>query len=128
MRTLPCPLTPYPFPGSVSNSTKHEPRRGEEEEQQPIKLDKFIRLAWYKAAESGLVRLGRVEAISLCMQHDECVQNLRAFRSYHLGAATKYLVRTTKGTGTSTYRDLLKEMIVNTSEAMIGGGDGQSSR
>ena len=47
---------------------------------------------------------------------------------YHLGAATKCLVRTTKGTGTSTYRDLLKEMIVNTSEAMIGGGDGQSSQ
>jgi len=61
-------------------------------------------------------------------QYDECVQNLRAFRSYHLGAATKYLVRTTKGTGTSTFRDLLKEMIVNTNEAMIGGGDGESSR
>ena len=59
--------------------------------------------------------------------YDECVLNLRAFRSYHLGAATKYLVRTTKGTGTSTFRDLLREMIVNTNDAVIGGGGGHGS-
>ena len=36
---------------------------------------------------------------------------------FHLGVATKYLVRTKYGTGTSTFRDMLKEALDHTSAA-----------
>lgn len=54
---------------------------------------------------------------NLVASHSACVENLRRFRAFHLGVATRYLVRTDRGTGTSTFRDLLKECLHNTVSA-----------
>ena len=40
-----------------------------------------------------------------------------ALRRFHLGVATRYLSSTTTGTGSSTFRTLLKECIDGTDEA-----------
>lgn len=54
--------------------------------------------------------------------YNECVQQLVKFRGFHLTVATKYLGgKTEKGTGTSTFRDLLQETIDNTVKAQVGG-------
>lgn len=47
----------------------------------------------------------------LVFSYNECVQAVADFRSLHLGIAVKYLVRTEKGTGSSTFRDMLNEMV-----------------
>ena len=49
--------------------------------------------------------------------YDGCVEALKAVRMFHLGVATKYLVRTKYGTGTSTFRDMLKEALDHTATA-----------
>jgi hypothetical protein len=46
--------------------------------------------------------------------YGKCVAALASFRAYHLSVATKYLVRTQVGTGTSTFRDMLSEAIDGT--------------
>ena len=43
-----------------------------------------------------------------------CLESYESFRKYHLGIATRYLSSTTKGTGNSTFRSLLKEFKMNT--------------
>jgi len=49
--------------------------------------------------------------------YQACITQLQELRKYHLGVATKYLVRTKYGTGTSTFRTLLKETLDHTSRA-----------
>ena len=44
---------------------------------------------------------------------------LAAFRSFHLGMATKYLRRTDKGTGASDFRSMLKEAVESTREGRV---------
>jgi len=54
-----------------------------------------------------------------------CLEAYEAFRSYHLGMATRYLSSTTKGTGNSTFRSLLKEfkMDVDKCRRDVFGGE-----
>ena len=49
----------------------------------------------------------------------ECTDALAAFRSFHLGMATKYLRRTDKGTGASDFRSMLKEAVESTREGRV---------
>jgi hypothetical protein len=44
----------------------------------------------------------------------QCVKEFSELRSFHLNIATTYLSAADKGTGASTFRVLLKEIIDNT--------------
>ena len=46
-----------------------------------------------------------------------CVERLKQLRHFHIGVATKYLIKTKLGTGTSSFRDLLQEINENTASA-----------
>ena len=48
---------------------------------------------------------------------NEAVAAMEMLRQFHMGVATKYLIRTNKGTGESTFRGLLKEHINDTNQA-----------
>lgn len=48
----------------------------------------------------------------------DCVKAFSKFRQFHLGVAKNYLSGTTKGTGTSTFAVLLKDIADNTSKAL----------
>ena len=77
-----------------------------------------------------VTRLGSVRDIILKMRYDSdyaqtvaafnaCVNAVAAFRALHLGIAVKYLVRAEKGTGSSSFRDMLNVMVQGTRNALI---------
>ena len=77
----------------------------------PAVLALLCRRLWqtgHFAAADGLLRA-----------HTECTSKLKALRQYHIGVATKYLVRTKKGTGSSTFRSLLNDAIEGTGGAAL---------
>ena len=51
--------------------------------------------------------------------YNKCIRAVADFRSLHLGIAVKYLVRTKKGTGASSFRDMLNEMTSSTKQVLI---------
>ena len=51
--------------------------------------------------------------------YNNCISQISQLRKLHLNVATKYLSVTTLGTGTSTFRKLLKECIDDTNKSMI---------
>ena len=51
--------------------------------------------------------------------YNNCISQISQLRKFHLNVATKYLSVTTLGTGTSTFRKLLKECINDTNNSMI---------
>ena len=51
--------------------------------------------------------------------YNNCISQISLLRKFHLNVATKYLSVTTLGTGTSTFRKLLKECINDTNNSMI---------
>jgi hypothetical protein len=57
------------------------------------------------------------ETAALDSAFTRCVAALGSLRRFHLGVATRYLSSTTTGTGSSTFRTLLKECIDGTDEA-----------
>ena len=56
---------------------------------------------------------------NLVSTYNECIKAVADFRSLHLGIAVKYLVRTKRGTGASSFRDMLNEMVSSTKQATI---------
>ena len=56
---------------------------------------------------------------NLVSTYNECIKAVSDFRSMHLGIAVKYLVRTKRGTGSSSFRDMLNEMVLSTKQAII---------
>ena len=77
-----------------------------------------------------VTRFGSVRDIILKMRYDAdyaqivaafnaCVNAVAAFRALHLGIAVKYLVRAEKGTGSSSFRDMLNVMVQGTRNALI---------
>lgn len=56
---------------------------------------------------------------SLVSAYNECIEAGADFRSLHLGIAVKYLVRTQKGTGSSSFRVMLSEMMNATKKMKI---------
>ena len=53
--------------------------------------------------------------------HNRALTSLKQFRSFHLGVATSYLVKTNKGTGESDFRSMLRECVEGTKRAGVGG-------
>ena len=51
----------------------------------------------------------------------QCVREFSELRSFHLNIATTYLTASDKGTGASTFRVLLKEIIANTKLLLSSG-------
>lgn len=77
-----------------------------------------------------VTRFGSIRDIILKLRHDAdyaqivaafnaCVNAVAAFRALHLGIAVKYLVRAEKGTGSSSFRDMLNVMVQGTRNALI---------
>ena len=66
------------------------------------------RLTAHPSTSGGTGLAGLVAA------HKECLEAMASLRKYHLGIATKYLVRTSKGTGSSDFRDMLREVLDDT--------------
>eukprot|EP00927_Polykrikos_kofoidii_P042863 TRINITY_DN36911_c0_g1_i1.p1 TRINITY_DN36911_c0_g1~~TRINITY_DN36911_c0_g1_i1.p1 ORF type:complete len:499 (+),score=71.37 TRINITY_DN36911_c0_g1_i1:62-1558(+) len=63
-------------------------------------------------------RSGRSRALDEVKQaHAAALTALKQFRSFHLGAATSYLVKTDKGTGETDFRSMLRECIEGTKRA-----------
>merc|ERR1712008_418631 len=50
--------------------------------------------------------------------YDAALVALRQFRSFHLGVATRYLIKTGKGTGDSDFRSLLSKCVEATQQAV----------
>lgn len=67
--------------------------------------------------ESGKGKRPSSQQKDLEVALDEALGALEGLRRYHLGIVTKYLVRTSTGTGTSTFRTLLKEALDDTVES-----------
>ena len=55
----------------------------------------------------------------LVSAYNDCIESVADFRSLHLGIAVKYLVRAKKGTGSSSFRDMLNEMKASTTKLKI---------
>ena len=73
-------------------------------------------------ARSGSLRAAAADAAApaaLRDAHRRAIDALAAFRSFHLGMATKYLRRTDKGTGASDFRSMLKEAVESTREGRV---------
>ena len=73
-------------------------------------------------ARSGSLRAAAADAAApaaLRDAHRRAIDALAAFRSFHLGMATKYLRRTDKGTGASDFRSMLKEAVESTREGRL---------
>ena len=73
-------------------------------------------------ARSGSLRDAAADAAApaaLRDAHRRAIDALAAFRSFHLGMATKYLRRTDKGTGASDFRSMLKEAVESTREGRV---------
>ena len=73
-------------------------------------------------ARSGSLRAAAADAAApaaLRDAHCRAIDALAAFRSFHLGMATKYLRRTDKGTGASDFRSMLKEAVESTREGRV---------
>ena len=56
-----------------------------------------------------------------------CVRAMHAFRTLHLSVATRYLIKTKLGTGTSTFRDMLRDMKNSTIACCGGASRGSNS-
>ena len=69
--------------------------------------------------ESSSNVLSKDENDSLVIAFNNCISEISMLRKLHLGIATRYLSVTKKGTGTSTFRILLKECIKDTDETKI---------
>lgn len=67
-------------------------------------------------------------APSLRTPFNEAVDAMSALRRFHLDVAMRYLVRTKKGTGTSTFRSLLAETLDDTTNAKLGEGGGVEAK
>jgi hypothetical protein len=50
---------------------------------------------------------------------NKCIRQISLLRKFHLNIATRYLSATTLGTGTSTFRQLLKACIEDTDKSTI---------
>ena len=66
----------------------------------------------------GRKALGSAWAGDLQRGYDECVDALRALRRMHLSTVTKYLVRTSTGTGATPWRSLLQNMLDSTRSSL----------
>ena len=55
----------------------------------------------------------------LVAEFNNCIKAVAGFRALHLGIAVKYLVRAKKGTGSSSFRDMLNEMLKSTNNSLI---------
>ena len=51
--------------------------------------------------------------------YNKCIRQISLLRKFHLNVATRYLAVTKLGTGTSTFRILLKECIDDTEKCTI---------
>eukprot|EP00937_MAST-01D_sp_MAST-1D-sp2_P000272 g272.t1 len=54
----------------------------------------------------------------LVAAHARCIDAMAALRQFHLAVATRYLVRTSKGTGESDFRGMLREALDGTRETV----------
>ena len=72
-----------------------------------------------RVSSSGSVKdyVRRSSNQALRQVYNECVETFAGLRMFHFGISTKYLKATAKGTGSSTFRDMLKEAYDATKEA-----------
>jgi len=56
---------------------------------------------------------------TLASAYNNCIESVVDFRSLHLGIAVKYLERTKKGTGASSFRDMLNSMTSSTKQMLF---------
>ncbi|CAL1138940.1 unnamed protein product, partial [Cladocopium goreaui] len=55
----------------------------------------------------------------LSQAYNECVAALTELRRFHLATVRRYLMRTAKGTGATTWRMLLQDMLDATQAALL---------
>ena len=72
---------------------------------------------WY-FSEQSLQTQNKTQQ-ELLDSYNNCISQISRLRKLHLNVATKYLSVTTLGTGTSTFRKLLKECIIDTNDSLI---------
>ena len=56
---------------------------------------------------------------TLVCAYNNCIESVADFRSLHLGIAVRYLERTNKGTGASSFRDMLNSMASSTKQMLF---------